>query len=106
MVEPYNHWGRNITDYEADYKKDLQCSKAQKEKSCDKGKSSLKTLILFRICSMYFFTFLNCSWIKKGPEHVVHLKCKGRYGYEYILKEVSKYFQMKASTFITYLHVA
>lgn len=34
-------------------------------------------------------------WILKGPNYMVHLKCKGRYGYEYIMKEVAKHFMMK-----------
>ena len=38
---------------------------------------------------------LISKWIQRGPHYMVHLKCKGKYGYEYIMKGVAKHFATK-----------
>jgi len=39
--------------------------------------------------------FMFLAGLAKGSNYMVHLKCKGRYGYEYIMKEVAKHFNTK-----------
>lgn len=39
--------------------------------------------------------YLVSDWVNTSPLHTVHLKCKGKYGYEYILKEVASRLNMR-----------